>query len=287
MKMEPKMTKLEPWPLSPKPFLIWFGSKRTLANELVYRVPASFKRYFEPFLGGGCLFWRLLDLKKAFLGDVNMELITAYNVVRDHPDHLLALLEEHKERHSEDYYYRVRDELKCKTNPEIAARMFYLNRTCYKGLYRVNSKGKFNTPFYKGQEGRPIVNYEIIGNLGACSAHLKKAEIKCQPYQSWVPLKGDFVYLDPPYLGSYDGYSVDRFGLEEHKRLAAWCREISSRGVKFMLSNFDTNVVRQIYKGFYFYPLQTLHRAKLSGAEKVSELVVRNYTCRSEMTIPF
>ena len=272
---------------SPDPFLIWIGGKRKLANELVYRVPASFNRYFEPFVGGGCLFWRLLDLKKAFLGDVNMELITVYHVVRDHPEHLLALLEDHKDRHSEDYYYEVRDELKCKSSLEIAARMIYLNRTCHKGLYRVNAKGKFNTPFYKGQEGRPIINYRIIGNLCACSVHLKKAKIKCQPYQSWRPRKGDFVYLDPPYLGGYDGYSVDRFGLEEHQRLAVWCRGLDHRGVKFMLSNSDTKAVREIYKGFSFYPLQTIHRSMPSGAKDVTELVIRNYSSDSEMAIPF
>ena len=242
--------KALPSTLEPKPFLKWAGGKAKLAPEILARFPERFGRYYEPFLGGGAIFFSL-GPRLATLSDLNAELIATYVAIRDNVDRVIEALVPHQA--NEEHYYAVRALSTQTLGPvEVAARTIYLNRTCYNGLYRVNSRGQFNVPF--GRYANPrVVNPE---NLHAVSAVLQGVELL---HQSVFEIgdqarPGDLVYFDPPYdpvspTASFTSYA-GTFGREEQLRLFELFRELARRGVHVVLSNSDTPFIRGLYHAF-------------------------------------
>ena len=275
----------------PRPFLKWVGGKGQLLPELVAYVQraAPFGRYHEPFVGGGALFFelarqgRLDGHPNAFLSDNNLRLIEAYQCVQTSVEPLLALLRMHKARHCKEYYYAVRAEVP-DTPLKRTARLLYLNKTCFNGLYRENSKGEFNVPMGKYTDPR-ICDVE---NLRAAAHALGRAEISQRHFRCILEQAepGDFVYFDPPYhpvsaTSSFTRYEQKDFGPRDQEELAEVCVALHERGVKFLLSNSYTPFILKLYD----QPAFTLRevfatRAINSKAErrgKVSEVLVSNF----------
>ncbi|WP_416201104.1 MAG: Site-specific DNA-methyltransferase (adenine-specific) [Thermocaproicibacter melissae] len=269
------------------PVVKWVGGKRQLLPALTPLLPKHFTTYCEPFLGGGAmLFW--LQPKIAIVNDINSDLIQMYEVIRDHVEELILELSKHKNESKHFYEVRDWDRDKKKYNAlsgiEKAARLIYLNKTCYNGLFRVNNAGEFNTPFgnYKNPN---IVN---APTLRAVSNYLQKAKItfSCRDYAdvlAEIPC-GTFVYLDPPYdpasnTANFTGYSRGGFSREDQIRLKECCDDLTRRNIKFMLSNSATDFIKNLYTGYNITIVQA-KRAINSNASKrgqVDEVVVRNY----------
>jgi DNA adenine methylase len=267
-----------------RPFLKWVGGKTQLLDDLLASAPKEYGTYHEPFVGGGALFFALAP-KNAVLSDVNSELISAYTVVRDEPEALIDALQKHV--YDKDHYYSVREwdrgaDYAERNGVEKAARLIYLNKTCFNGLYRVNAQGHFNVPI--GDYKNPtICDSETIRS---CSSVLASAEIQCAPFSKVLERVhvDDLVYFDPPYVpvsdtASFTKYARDDFGLDQQKDLTAVCRELDRRGVKFMLSNSRTDTVEKLYQGFHQRIVQALRavNSKASKRGAVEELLITNY----------
>lgn len=275
--------KKNPWVM---PVLKWVGGKRQLLTELQSRMPKHFTTYYEPFVGGGALFFDRQPTK-AVLNDSNSELINVYEQIRDAVDDLIEALKQM--RNIPEEYYRIRRKdrdgsLERMTPVERAARIIYLNKTCYNGLFRVNSHGEFNSPF--GFYRKPNIVNETV--LRAVSKYLSVAEIKftCGDYSKALERihKGAFVYLDPPYdpvsnSASFTGYTQGGFDAEEQERLCCICKQLNDKGVSFMLSNSDTKRIHSLYKDFKIETVQARRNVNSDGAGRgeVSEVIVRNY----------
>ena len=268
------------------PVLKWVGGKRQLLPELRRRMPRRFTTYYEPFIGGGAL---LFDRQpqKAVLNDSNSELINVYCQIKTD---VAALIDALKRLHNTQAdYYRIRQmdrdgTLAQMSSVERAARIIYLNKTCYNGLFRVNSHGEFNSPFgfYKNPN---IINEPV---LLAVSAYLSSHELKlkCGDYNEALKgiRKGAFVYFDPPYdpvscSASFTGYTQGGFDSEEQERLCEVCKSLNRKGVKFMLSNSDTERINSLYKEFNIDKVQARRNVNSDGAGRgeVFEVIVRNY----------
>ena len=214
----------------------WVGGKTQLLPELTERIPKSIGTYYEPFIGGGALFFASKP-KNAVLGDYNAELIQTYKVVRDELPALIDILEGHY--YEKNYFYSVRSlDVSQLSSAESAARTIYLNRTGFNGLYRVNSKGQFNVPF--GRYTNPLICDHA--NLTACSQLLRGAQLRQGSYEQVLAsaTAGDFAYLDPPYVplsrtSNFTGYVPGGFGTEDQQRLAQLLVDLDKRGVRFML----------------------------------------------------
>lgn len=236
----------------PKPFLKWAGGKSKLLSYLRCFVPNNFNNYLEPFLGGGAFFFDLRP-QKSILSDSNSELINCYNIVKNRPAELISALT--RMPVNEDFYYELRSKIPEKMSElERAARLIYLNKTCYNGLYRVNKKGQFNTPFGRNHNVK-VCNSE---NLELASEALKTATIIEGDFET-VLLKyaqeNDFVYLDPPYpaigkFSDFKRYTKEFFNEEDHRRLARVIEEIDRRGCNFILSNPKHDLVTELYSNF-------------------------------------
>lgn len=267
-----------------KPFLKWAGGKRQLLPLLLNKMPSSFKRYHEPFLGGGALFFALKP-KHAFLSDINDELVGAYQILKDKPGDLITELKKHK--YDKDYYYELREtdrspEYKSWSKLKRAARLIYLNKSCYNGLYRVNAKGQFNTPF--GDYKNPTIFTEE--NLIACSEALQRAKLSEAPFDLVLTQakKGDFVYLDPPYMplsstSNFTSYSKESFGEAEQRKLFDTCVKLDKRGVYFMLSNSAAPFICELYEPFKVELVNAKRAINSKGSSRgaVKEVIVRNY----------
>lgn len=261
-----------------KPILKWAGGKRALAGWLSGRFPRAFDRYFEPFLGGGSV---LLELRpeRAVVGDRNDWLLDAYEAVRDDHDRVAQILDGMANTREE--FERIRA-----IRPENldlfqrAAHLIYLNKTCFRGLFRVNRTGAFNVPY--GAYDRRYYDPE---NLEAVARCLQGVEIRRGDFESTIvdASTDDFVYLDPPYykLGGYsdfDRYTKFKFREEDHARLANLCRELDDRGVRWALSNSDTQLVRELFKGFRIFNVAARREINLNSRRRdVSELFITNY----------
>ena len=269
------------------PFLKWAGGKGQLLEGLLERVAAAgeFGRYHEPFVGGGALFFGLLESKRlrrnAYLSDSNQNLVNAYVGVQRNVEGVIELLRRHKARHSEEYFYEVRSSVP-ETIEARAARIIYLNRTCYNGLYRENSRGEFNVPF--GRYKNPTICDEE--NLRACAKALKRAKVEQRPFETVLESAqpGDFVYFDPPYVpvsatSSFTSYDKEGFGEDAQRRLAEVFAELAQRGVKALLSNSDTPLVRELYSDF---KIEVVYATRLVNSRadrrgKVAEVLLRNF----------
>ncbi len=265
------------------PFVKWAGGKRALAKELASLMPNAFETYWEPFVGGGALFFEVSGrITQAFLSDTNTELITCYSAVKRNPEPLIAALKSHAARHSKTYYYAVRSRHTLEDSTEIAARLIYLNRTCFNGLYRVNKKGKFNVPM--GSYANPKIVNET--NLRACSVALQSAAVESLDFKDIEPADGDFVYCDPPYAplsatASFTSYTKDNFGRHDQINLRDIALKWHREGVKVMISNSDTDLIRNLY-GSSPFTIQVVQAPRMvnSKADKrgpVNELVITTY----------
>jgi len=264
------------------PFLKWAGGKRQLLPEIREHVPAEFGRYFEPFVGGGAVFFDLFAAdrirSRCYLGDVNEELTTTYAAVRDHADAVVSSLRAHARRHSDSYFYEERAR-RPTTPAHVAARMIYLNRTCYNGVYRVNKSGGFNVPI--GRYANPTVCDET--NLRACSEALEYAEVVCGDFASVLATarSGDFAYFDPPYLpasetADFTGFTAAGFKASDHERLAECARRLKETGVRVLLSNADLPAVRELYRGFEVRAVRARRNINSKGGKRgdVGELLI-------------
>jgi len=276
----------------PKPFVKWVGGKRQLLEQFKLMnlyPPEKFDsktgRYFEPFVGGGAVFFDLKPMK-ASLSDLNNELVITYNVIKNYVKSLIKSLKKHK--NTKEYFLKIRaQKVENLTDLEIASRFIYLNRTCFNGLYRVNSQGGFNVPF-AGNKNPLICDEE---NLRKISKALKNVEIKNQDYKEVLKKtkKGDFVYFDPPYYpinktSSFTSYTKESFLEKEQIELRDTFVELTKRGCFVMLSNSDTPFINKIYSEIKNKQIRInkvyagrMINSKASGRGKITEMLITNY----------
>lgn len=270
------------------PIVKWVGGKRQLLPELESRLPKKFNTYYEPFFGGGALLFHMQP-KKAVINDVNKGLISMYQIVKNQPEDLIKDLKKHI--NTSDYFYSIRDKDRSKlefdklNDIEKASRLIYLNKTCFNGLYRVNSSGEFNTPF-GGYKQPNIVNEATIK---AVSEYFNKIEIRFLNLDFEKSLdgikKGDFVYFDPPYdpvstSSNFTGYNESGFTRKDQERLRDLCVELDEMGVKFMLSNSASDFIKELYSSFKSVEIVKARRSINSdgnGRGEIDEVIVRNY----------
>lgn len=270
------------------PVVKWVGGKRQLLDVLVPLLPAkTVARYCEPFVGGGAMLFHLRPAT-AWVNDSNTDLIEVYRVIKDDVEALIAELEGY--RNESDFFYRVRDwdrnkEEYGRLSPvRRAARVLYLNKTCYNGLFRVNSSGEFNTPFGKYKNPN-IVNAPV---LRAVSTYFdqKNVTLTSTDYAevlAGLP-RGAFAYLDPPYdpvsdTANFTGYTKGGFGRQEQIRLRERCDDLNRRGIRFMLSNSATPFILEQYAAYNITIVQAKRSVNSNGAGRgdIDEVVVRNY----------
>ena len=269
------------------PILKWVGGKRQLLETFKPLFLKKFTSYCEPFLGGGAVFFHLQP-KTAFVNDINEDLILVYKIIRDNVEDLIIELS--KYQNNAEFFYKIRDLDRNKEKYSIlseierAARIIFLNKTCYNGLYRVNNSGEFNTPFgnYKNPN---IINAPV---LRAVSKYLNDAEITLTSLDyaeilSNIP-KNTFVYLDPPYdpistTSNFTGYSKGGFTREDQIRLRECCDNLDGKGIKFMLSNSATDFILEQYSKYNIKIIQAKRfiNSVGSGRGNVDEVVIRNY----------
>lgn len=237
----------------PRPFLKWAGGKRQLLPQILSRLPPLIDTYYEPFIGGGAVFFALAAAKRfehAVISDSNACLVNVYEQVRDCPDDVLNCLRFHESENTEEHFYRQREMAQLRAGARDAARFIYLNRTCFNGLYRVNAKGEFNVAWGK-YKNPPIVN---VDGVQAASKALQGVEITCCDYSQTIARAklGDAVYLDPPYLAvsstaSFSAFQKEAFGVDQHEALSLAMGEAATRGARVLLSNSDTLEARRIF----------------------------------------
>jgi DNA adenine methylase len=267
-----------------RPFLKWAGGKARLIEQYKPFLPSQFDRYHEPFLGGGALFFYLAPQlatqgKKAYLSDLNPELVNVYRCVRDQVEELIALLSEHQANHSEQRYYAVRSRLQ--NDPvQQAARFIYLNKTCYNGLYRENAKGLFNVPIGRYKSPR-ICAPEL---LRSAAAALQSAEISEQPFSAVLAAaqgNRDFVYFDPPYhplsdTSKFTAYSRYRFAEAQQSELRDVIAKLVKQNVSVLASNSDCSFIRELYRGFEVKTITAARsiNSKASKRGKITEVLI-------------
>ena len=274
-----------------KPFLKWAGGKRQLLPELLKYIPKDFNNYFEPFLGGGALFFELYNLgflenKKVYLSDINEELINTYKTIRDNPKELIIKLKEFKTNHNKEFYYKIREldrdkNYKNLDNITKSARFIYLNKTCFNGLYRVNKKGYFNVPI--GSYKNPNILDEE--NILAVSKALQNIIIKNFDYKEILKevQSNDFIYLDPPYhplneTSSFTSYTKNEFLQKEQIELFKTLKELSDKCF-ILKSNSDTDFINKLYKDFKIEKILANRaiNSKATNRGKILEVLIRNY----------
>lgn len=277
-----------------KPFLKWPGGKRRVLPEIKKYIPEQYGTYYEGFIGGGAVLLDLLPVN-ARVSDVNSELIQSYQTIRDNVTEIIEALEKHAANHSLEHFMAVRAldrDIEGFANIDAVtktARMIYLNRTCFNGLYRVNSKNQFNSPFGK-YENPKIVDRE---NLTALSAWLKSSNVEFsdQGYKNTISLAGndDFVYLDPPYIpltdtASFVSYTKDGFDIDDQIALRDMAVEIDDRGGYVLLSNSDTPQIRELYQDFHIEAINVKRSVGASSATRkaVGEVLVLGKKLASE-----
>lgn len=269
------------------PVLKWVGGKRQLIDEIMPRIP-SHTKYVEPFVGGAAILFELQP-HKAIINDSNAELINVYNMIKEKPDELIKKLMIHESNNSEDYYYSIRELDRDKTYNNLsaldkAARIIYLNKTCYNGLFRVNSAGEFNTPYGKYKNPN-IVNSTTIKEV---SLYLNENEITILNLDFKEAIKNlrkdCFVYFDPPYVpisssSSFTGYTEGGFSLKNQKELKIICDGFTKRGIKFMQSNSDSPFVRELYRNYTIVSVKARRSINSDAGKRggVGEVLIMNY----------
>jgi DNA adenine methylase len=265
-----------------RPFVKWAGGKAQILPALQAHVPPSYRTYYEPFVGGGALFFALAPAR-AVLSDANLRLVRTWRAVRDNVEALIQVLTECARKHSPEFFYEIRatDPDKATSDVEVAAWFIYLNRTCFNGLYRVNSKGKFNVPV-----GR-YVNPQIcdVDRLRACSRALVDVELEWADFRTVMerPRRGDFVYFDPPYAplsatSDFTSYTEEGFTAKDQADLRDVARKLKARGVHVLLSNSSAPLIRDLYDdGFHIETVAARRAVNSQAASRgpVAELIIR------------
>lgn len=272
------------------PVVKWVGGKRQLLPEIKKYSPKKYNTYFEPFVGGGAVLFELQP-KNAIVNDINKELINLYSVIKNNVDDLIEKLSDTETySNTSDCYYRVREldrepqKYNKMTGVDRAARILYLNKTCYNGLYRVNSMGEFNSPF--GSYKNPNIVNSIT--LKAVSKYFNESNIKFLngDFEKTVKTakKDDFVYFDPPYApisktSNFTGYNENGFGENEQIRLKELCDTLDKKGVKFLLSNSDCEFIRELYKDYNIVTIKAKRTINSNANNRgaISEVLIRNY----------
>lgn len=259
-----------------KPILKWAGGKTQMLGDLLPKVPSSYGRYIEPFLGGGAMFFALQP-EQAVIADSNPELINLYRQVANHVDDVICQLKKYE--NTQEMFYAVRgQDWTMLPEAEAAARTIFLNKTCFNGLYRVNKKGQFNVPF--GKYKNPKICDEE--GLKAASAALKKAKIVCGDYLlvlEHYAQPGDFVFLDPPYLpiseySDFKRYTKEQFYEEDHVELAKMVKTLHERGCHVILTNSNHPLVHELYAAFTIDVIQTKRHISCNGSTRKGEDVI-------------
>ena len=275
--------------LKGKPFVKWAGGKRQIIDKLKMYAPDEFNTYYEPFVGGGALLFELSP-KKAVINDYNEELMNVFNCIKDETkfNKMCNELNHHEANHSEEYYYEIRnkdrDKTKFKRMPDYkrSARTIYLNKACFNGLYRVNSKNEFNVPFNR----KAKVNTYDGQNLGIIHSYLNFSDVTLlnTDFEEAVKdaKKGDFIYFDPPYdseTSTFNSYTENGFGKEEQVRFARVYKELANKGCYVMLSNHNTTLVKELYKDFNIHVIEAKRNINANGKKrgKVEEVIITNY----------
>ena len=270
-----------------KPFLRWPGGKAKLMPLLRKRMPEHIGTYVEPFVGGGALFYDTCPTQ-AVLNDANFKLVNLYINVRDHKDELVANLTSYELEYNslngieakQDFYYQTRSEFNAdfKTNytARDAAQLVFINKTCFNGLYRENAAGEFNAAFGK----RMTVKLYDEENLDSCSKALQDVvlmdgdfEVACRNLTA-----GDFVYFDPPYHSTFNGYQKGGFSEDDQVRLHDLFQRLTNAGVQCMVSNSNTTFIRSLYAGYNMEVVQAMRMINRNGNDrKGEELIITNY----------
>ena len=276
--------------LKAKPFVKWAGGKRQIIDKLLKLVPEEYSTYYEPFVGGGALLFELSP-KQAVINDSNKELMNVYKTISTDKgyEETLKLLNSYEKKHSEKFFYQIRNIDKYKekfdklTDIERAARTIYLNKACFNGLYRVNSKGEFNVPFnkklkintYDGQNMTLAYVYFQTNDVKMISCDFEEAVKDAK--------KGDFIYFDPPYDSdddkTFNSYTEEGFGKEEQSRLARVYKELSDKGCYVMLSNHNTTLINELYKDYNIHVITAKRNINSKGNKRgnVEEVIITNY----------
>lgn len=271
-----------------KPITKWVGGKRQLLNELNVFKPDSFNTYFEPFVGGGAFLFNLAP-EKAVINDFNEDLVNLYRIVKSDPENLLKILEKHAENNSKEYYLQLReldrsDAIDKLSNVEKAARILYMLKVDFNGLYRVNKKNQFNVPYgrYKNpnianrENILSVSNYFNRSNIEILNGDFEKAVENAK--------KDDFVYFDPPYVplnptSDFTSYTSEGFNISDQERLRDLFFSLSANGVNVMLSNSDVDLVRNMYKNANIHSVQANRfiNSKSDKRGKIGEVIITNY----------
>ena len=271
-----------------KPITKWVGGKRQLLGELNKFKPNSFNTYFEPFVGGGAFLFNLAP-EKAVINDFNADLVNLYKVVKNDPENLLKILGKHAENNSKDYYLKLRELDRRKaidklSDVEKAARILYMLKVDFNGLYRVNKQNQFNVPY--GRYKNPniadreniisVSNYFNQSNVDILNGDFEKAVENAQ--------KDDFVYFDPPYVpvnptSDFTSYTSKGFNISDQERLMNLFFSLSEKGVKVMLSNSDVDFVREMYRNANIHSVQANRfiNSKSDKRGKIGEVIITNY----------
>jgi DNA adenine methylase len=261
-----------------KPVLKWAGGKQALADQLIGHFPSNFSRYYEPFLGGASVLLALQP-ERAVVGDRNDWLLDTYDAVRTDPTAVAKILDGLV--NTKEEYERIRA-----IRPDSldlfgrAAHLIYLNKTCFRGLFRVNRMGHFNVPY--GAYDRRYYDPE---NLEAVARCLGRVEIRYGDFELCLSdvTPDDFVYMDPPYhkqggYSDFDRYTKLKFRENDQIRVAAVCRELDERGVRWAVSNSDTSLVHTIFDGYIMRPMASRREINLNSESRdISELLITNF----------
>lgn len=242
--------------MAPKPFVKWAGGKTKMLPFILASFPEKVNTYYEPFVGGGAVFFEMLRqkrFKRAVIGDSNVDLMCTFQVVQSDVESLITELGSKRYKYESKVFYSIREEEPSTDDVKRAARFVYLNRTCFNGLYRVNRSGEFNAPF--GKFTNPLICDSE--NLRAVHTALKGVKLICADFSTVVERAkaGDGVYFDPPYLplsktASFTAYNAGGFGLGDHYKLAGYFKELVEMGVNVVLSNSLSDKTRALYSGF-------------------------------------
>ena len=269
------------------PVVKWVGGKRQLLDQIVPLLPKRFSSYCEPFLGGGAVLF-YIQPSKAIVNDLNADLITVYEVIRDHVEDLIESLNRHE--NTSTYFYAIRDidrdkkAYEAMTKIEIASRLIYLNKTCFNGLFRVNSSGEFNSPF--GYYKNPNIVNEPVLRAVSKYFNANNVTLYCKDFAEVLRLvtKGSFVYLDPPYdpvsdTASFTGYNKGGFDRNEQIRLKQCCDDLTQRGIKFLLSNSATDFIKELYQDYSITIVKAKRAINANGSKRgsIEEVLIRNY----------
>lgn len=273
------------------PVLKWVGGKRQLISDIEPLIPKSISTYVEPFVGGGAVLFHLQP-KKAIINDYNQELMNVYQVIKDKPNELIEVLQEHKGLNSEDYFYEIRsldrsENYENMTDVEKAGRVIYLNKTCFNGLFRVNRAGFFNTPY--GKYKNPSIVNEVT--IKAVSNYFNSAKIKFLTGDYKEALRrlrrGAFVYFDPPYVpisssSSFTGYTEHGFDYEKQVELRDECLKLHNRGVKFLQSNSYSPEILELYFDQKVFNIEIVKAKRSINSQvdkrgEISEVLIYNY----------